>query len=138
MDHRQVFLARHFRVTTVNRQRMVPISYSKNMLRSRKSFVCGYALLGMGQPAWALHFYLERGCSRRPGLATARSHIPRPTAVDWLTPANQSLPTESDAAATEWMRNMGGDAVQKEGGGLPTVLVFHHGNAELALLGYFK
>ena len=37
----------------------------------------------------------------------------RPTAVDWLTPANQSLPTESDAAATEWMRNMGGDAVQK-------------------------
>ena len=37
----------------------------------------------------------------------------RPTAVHWLTPAGQNLPTESDAAATEWMRNMGGDEVQK-------------------------
>ena len=37
----------------------------------------------------------------------------RPTAIDWLTPAGHDLPTKSDAAATDWMRNMGGDAVQK-------------------------
>ena len=52
-------------------------------------------------------------------------------------PADDSLPGIKDGVIeVEEGVSIGyrlyNDAVQKEGGGLPTVLVFHHGNAELA------